>query len=375
MAFFSYSTIDWDAEAEKEVLHKLPGILESQIQAEIGSRNFKIWRDQRRLRWGDDWQAHIEDSINKHDAMIILVSPSWFKSTFCQQEFKAFVRAPSQKKGLLLPILWRNVPLNSLNSEQRTNWDLMSRVSHPDWTELCNCSHEDRLSILRKYCSQAAKKLQERKVCSAQGSEDENTLSCGITLAKNPSNSTIVSGGFALPSQGGGWATLKLVVSPLAALETDIGELVFSISGFTLVAEVSGAKIKKEAVRFGGAGFEGDVAHVYRAPSQGANTYALTIVGNEGLLAGEPLTDEGEAGHVELFEVEPEGEVEPRVSGKVELNPRSIDIDDEESMLDDEIEKELSAADKNARRIKRKLAQIVVEKCKNRISLLSSDSL
>lgn len=373
MAFFSYSTIDWDAKAEREVLHSLPDVIESQIRAEIGSRSFNIWRDQDKLRWGDEWRSKIHASIRKHNAMIVLVSPSWFKSDICQEEFDAFVRAPLQKNGLLLPILWRKVVVDKLSRAKRRRWDIMCQVTQANWTELCDVDAKTRAKILREYCRQVATKFLELGIQQPKSSIANNLARHQEGKVTGHPSSTIVSGGFALPSQAGGWATLKLVVSPMAILETDFGELVFSITGLNLVAEVNGGNIKSEAVRFGGAGFDGEVARVYRAPSEGANTYALTIERNAGPLAGEPLTEPGEAGHVEIFQVASEGSNDACVSGQVEFNPRSVEIDEEESMLDDDLEEQISFADRNARRIKRKLAKIIVEQCANRVSLLPSD--
>lgn len=370
IAFLSYSNLDWEAELDKKALQKLPRILESQVRAEIGSRDFSIWQDKDDLRWGDDWSEKIDYVISEADIFIAVISPGWFKSENCQQEFDTFIKSENTARKLLLPIIWRYCKTELLNSENQKRLDIINRVQCVDFRNHAHISDSD-----------VSKKYKEISLCIAEKHVTEVKKLIPTKPVRFPKSfggastgSPIVSGGFTIPSQGDGWSAVKLVVAPVGAVETEFGELFFSISSLNLHAKPKNGKILEEVSRFGGAGFSGEAAHVFRAPSEEKEGYALTIIANEGVLMGEPLTDKGEAGYVEIFSCNARDDNAKQViSGYVEFFPQSIIIDEEESIVEDKIEDALSRDDKRSKSIKRKLAKLIIQKCANRIALHSSD--
>ena len=81
--FWSYAKLD------NKKPHKLSKLREafSVVLDEATGSNNQILIDENDLQWGVDWKQKIEDLIHKSDAMISILTPSYFNSRKCIHEF------------------------------------------------------------------------------------------------------------------------------------------------------------------------------------------------------------------------------------------------------------------------------------------------
>jgi hypothetical protein len=98
--FWSYAKLD-DREPHK--LSKLRRAFKNSLDQTLGYEN-KIIVDVSDLRWGVEWKTEIEKLILNCDAVIALISPSYFNSRMCIHELKIALSANKR----ILPIYYRN---------------------------------------------------------------------------------------------------------------------------------------------------------------------------------------------------------------------------------------------------------------------------
>lgn len=55
-----------------------------------GDRASRVWRDSRKVEDGDQFDRKIGDAINESALLLVVLSPNWMLSKFCQQELVAF---------------------------------------------------------------------------------------------------------------------------------------------------------------------------------------------------------------------------------------------------------------------------------------------
>jgi len=82
--FWSYAKLD------NKKPHKLTTLREAFtviLDETTGSIN-QIFIDELDLQWGDDWKQKIEELIKNSDAMISIITPSYFNSRMCMYELK-----------------------------------------------------------------------------------------------------------------------------------------------------------------------------------------------------------------------------------------------------------------------------------------------
>lgn len=105
--FWSYAKLD---DQEPQRLTKLSRAFNISLDQTLGYKN-RIIVDVSDLRWGVKWKTEIEQLILHCDALIALISPSYFNSRMCIQELKFAINAGKK----ILPIYYRNCN-NGLNS-------------------------------------------------------------------------------------------------------------------------------------------------------------------------------------------------------------------------------------------------------------------
>lgn len=108
-AFFSYSHLDGDL--DPGLFSAFSTELESRISAQFVNDKLNIWRDEKGLLAGVDWNATIEASLRESKLLIVMLSPKWLGSDYCRKEFTIF-REVEQKLGmekLVVPLLLRDV--------------------------------------------------------------------------------------------------------------------------------------------------------------------------------------------------------------------------------------------------------------------------
>jgi hypothetical protein len=376
-AFFSYARDDQRALADAKIVEGIARVLETQTHANLSEVSFTVWRDVENLRWGDQWRDKLLTIIPACDLFIPLVSPRWFASEFCQLEFQTFRSAGAERYSAILPINWRDAPANRLPAHLHGVHATLRDSQFADWTTLADATQEDRDRIYRTAAKDLATKIHDLGLIGRpQAPSAASSLGAPSSSVAHPvaDDMPVVSGDLLIPSQGGGGVMARLIVAELAEVVTARGSIVFSIAGLTLFTRVTGGRITDEEPRFGGAGHRGPVAHVRRTPANpSTSAHALMITAHDGALSGEPLVAAGEAGHVRLFDVDPDGSEAIAASGEVRLSLRAVSVDTEESDLDEDVEEALAADQKAARAMKLALAELVLAQCGAVIPMQGTD--
>lgn len=128
-AFLSYA--HHDAETNPHFFEALTADLEKRVTAMLVNERFTIWRDTRGLRTGDLWDPAIEDAIRASDVMIVVLTPRWISSDYCQKEYAIFqeIEAAAGDVQLVVPISVRLIEgkKGQLNLEQRAVYENLRR--------------------------------------------------------------------------------------------------------------------------------------------------------------------------------------------------------------------------------------------------------
>jgi hypothetical protein len=100
--FWSYAKLD---NKNPQKLTRLRRSFNISLDQTTGFEN-KIIVDESDLKWGVDWKKEISRLISESDAVITIISPSYFNSRMCIYELDVALKAD---KGIL-PIYYRNCP-------------------------------------------------------------------------------------------------------------------------------------------------------------------------------------------------------------------------------------------------------------------------
>jgi hypothetical protein len=134
-AFWSYVHADDGAEGGR--IADLARDVAAQFEMSTGE-SLKLFVDKDAIRWGDDWRAHIDDSLASVAFFVAILTPRYFMSAECRRELQFFARQARNLgvQDLVLPILYVDVvsmhdpsPEDELIAMARTfQWE--------DWREL-----------------------------------------------------------------------------------------------------------------------------------------------------------------------------------------------------------------------------------------------
>jgi len=100
--FWSYAKLD---NKKPHKLSKLREALNTSLDQTVGFEN-KIVIDESDLTWGVKWKEEIERLIQESDALIAVISPSYFNSRMCIYELDLAISA----NKTILPIYYRDCP-------------------------------------------------------------------------------------------------------------------------------------------------------------------------------------------------------------------------------------------------------------------------
>jgi hypothetical protein len=327
-AFFSYAHIDWEAPSDKKVIDSVCDQLTGQARAELGHRDFDLWRDVDKLRWGERWSEELFDALAGCNPFIPLISRAWFNSKHCIEEYNAFKDAVDREgMGIaILPIIFRTVQEEHVPNHAKDIHASLRDWLFKDWSGLGDLSEAERNKEFRQAGRDLAARIDKLIPSEPSASAATPALPASRPLAFPAAPGIpVVSGSYDMPSQGGGAVLLKLTFAGLAEASTSLGSVVFAITQASITTTVSGGRIVDPDMRFGGAGCTGPVAHVWRSHSLN-HVETLTMAARSGHLFGEPLVEPGEAGHIRLFDLEHEAEGACHVAGQVLLSHRAVQV-------------------------------------------------
>lgn len=91
-------------------LSELRDKLSAQTQKVIGEE-FPIFQDHEDIKWGQDWEARIKESLAEVTFFIPIITPSFFKSKYCRDELARFLER-EERLGLklILPVYYIETP-------------------------------------------------------------------------------------------------------------------------------------------------------------------------------------------------------------------------------------------------------------------------
>lgn len=135
--FMSYTHID--NQRDKDDLFFIIEELKLEFK-QLTAIDLTIFIDQKDLYWGDRWQEVIQKNIKKLHLFIPIVTPSYFRSQSCLDEYNSFrdYEENLNRKDLMFPIYYIDVPefnQSDINSENEWLKDLKER-QYFDWRKL-----------------------------------------------------------------------------------------------------------------------------------------------------------------------------------------------------------------------------------------------
>lgn len=373
--FISYARVDWEDLTARTILMDAIAALETHTRAKLGDRGCSFWRDDQ-LRWGDNWRSELHRVITDCDLFIIMVSPGWLKSDVCREEYAAMRTRETElcaTERILVIILHAIEQAdNSLTTGHRAlHADLRERQFR-DWTDLPVISSQNRTKEIRTSGDALAFRVRTiRNGESLSGKPSQTSLTSPLTpAARNApthvSDVPVVSGNYYIPRQDQSHSVtaenpplftvaLQLAFSGLAKITTLKGTIVFSVRQALLHSTVAGGRIANTPRAFP-EGWQGQRSEVTRI-SPGAVREILRLRAEAGL-DGEVLAERGDAGHVRLFDVEPNQET-VTVSGYVKVDFEAVHIRLDQSVL----HRRPPDAFEKRRRVEAELAKLVLEEC------------
>lgn len=105
MAFISYTT--FDNRHDQEAIAHFCERLSNEVRMQTG-KPFLIFRDKKEIRWGENWRARIEEGLDACTFLIPILTPSYFQSQACQEEYNHFEKREEQlnRNDLILPVYY-----------------------------------------------------------------------------------------------------------------------------------------------------------------------------------------------------------------------------------------------------------------------------
>jgi F-box protein 11 len=103
IAFLSYTRFDDNYYDSK--ISRYATRLASDVRLHTGLP-FSIFVDKNDIKWGENWRARIKEGLDAAAFLLVFMTPSYFKSHECLNEYKLFLEREKelQRKDLILPI-------------------------------------------------------------------------------------------------------------------------------------------------------------------------------------------------------------------------------------------------------------------------------
>ena len=137
VAFLSYVRLDDRHEDGR--LSEFCSRLAGEIRIQTG-RPFQIFQDRKDIGWGQQWKRRIEDSLDAATFLIPIVTPGFFNSDPCREEFERFLERERKlgRNDLILPVYYVDSAI--LSDEARRQADTVAKEiaarQVADWREL-----------------------------------------------------------------------------------------------------------------------------------------------------------------------------------------------------------------------------------------------
>lgn len=113
--------------------------LAAEVRAQTG-QEFEIFQDHNDIAPGQNWQQRIDETLNAATLLLVMITPSLFKSTACRAELQRFVEREKElgRGDLILPVYY--ISTLEMDEPVLRESDEMARVlavrQFADWREL-----------------------------------------------------------------------------------------------------------------------------------------------------------------------------------------------------------------------------------------------
>ena len=113
--------------------------LSGEVRIHTGEE-FKIFQDWKDISWGQQWQQRIDSALDTAIFLIPIITPGFFKSLACREEFEHFLKREKTlgRTDLILPVYYVECPV--LSNETKRETDSIAKViaarQYADWREL-----------------------------------------------------------------------------------------------------------------------------------------------------------------------------------------------------------------------------------------------
>ena len=137
LGFMSY--VHLDDEHENGRITQLRERLSAEVRLQTGDE-FPIFQDRSDIRWGENWQRRIENSLDSTSFLVPIVTPGFFSSEACRAEVLRFLEREKElrRDDLILPIYYAECPV--LSDEDSTKNDPVATAiaahQYMDWRDL-----------------------------------------------------------------------------------------------------------------------------------------------------------------------------------------------------------------------------------------------
>ena len=137
IAFMSYVRMD-DAH-ENGRLSQFRERLSGEVRMQTGEA-FEIFQDRNDIAWGQQWQQRIDGALDAVTFLIPIITPAFFKSPACRDEFERFLKREENlgRTDLILPVYYVECPV--LSNEGKRETDSIAKViaarQYADWRDL-----------------------------------------------------------------------------------------------------------------------------------------------------------------------------------------------------------------------------------------------
>lgn len=135
--FWSYTHRDNEVESDR--IRRLAKALENEYEL-LTAEPLRLFVDAESIRWGEEWQRVIEETLSRTAFFIPVITPRYFRSEACRSELLAF-STYAESLGvseLVLPIYYADV--RGLHEDEGDLTDelmrLVARTQHVDWRTL-----------------------------------------------------------------------------------------------------------------------------------------------------------------------------------------------------------------------------------------------
>jgi F-box protein 11 len=136
-AFMSY--VRFNDQHDDEQLSQFRERLAAEVRAQTGEK-FAIFQDRNDIAWGQNWQQRIDEALDAVTLLVVIVTPSLFRSPACRAEFQKFLDRERAlgRADLILPVYYietRDMDDPGVREADEMARELASR-QFADWREL-----------------------------------------------------------------------------------------------------------------------------------------------------------------------------------------------------------------------------------------------